>query len=223
MLARSAAAGRPSRAKSPNRLKSSTRYSRRQYSEHSAGVTSRSSTRVGAVGSPVAGSVPTHAAASNGTSCRRRLDAAANTSDASPARPTRHTSSSRCRRATAALTAAMQPVLGDCTGQPTPIRGISDRCDMCPPVNCLSVDGREQGEWHDQPGTAVDPAMGEDLPVVGELELAADEAVGELAGLDGERTDVAGDFVALRRGRVGSPVRRKTTSNTPWPESSAGQ
>ena len=65
---------------------------------------------------------------------------------------------------------------------------------------------REQRERDDQPRAVVDAAVGEHLAVVGELELAADEAVRELAGLDGERADVAGDLVVVGRRRVG--VRR---------------
>ncbi len=45
--------------------------------------------------------------------------------------------------------------------------------------------------------------MREDLAVVGELELAADQTVRELARLDRERTDVAGDLVAFRLRRIG--------------------
>ena len=48
--------------------------------------------------------------------------------------------------------------------------------------NVAAVSGRrQQGERHDEPRAAVDAAVGEHLAVVGELELAADEAVGELA------------------------------------------
>ncbi len=62
--------------------------------------------------------------------------------------------------------------------------------------------GRQAGgnsvERHEVPGAPVDAAVGEDLAVVGELELATHQAVGELARLDGERADVAGDlFVVL--------------------------
>ena len=73
------------------------------------------------------------------------------------------------------------------------------------------------------PRAAVDAAVGEDLAVVGELELAADETVRELAGLDGERADVAGDLVVIGSGASGSSVRRNTTSNTPSPECDGGQ
>ena len=48
--------------------------------------------------------------------------------------------------------------------------------------------------------------MGEHLPVVGELQLAADEAVGELPGLDAERADVARHLVLI--GRLGVGVGR---------------
>ena len=50
--------------------------------------------------------------------------------------------------------------------------------------------------------------------VIGELELAADEPVGELAGLDGERADVAGDRLAVA---LGIEIAAEDTSNTPWP------
>ena len=49
------------------------------------------------------------------------------------------------------------------------------------------------------PRAAVDPAVGHDEPVVVEVELTPHEAVGELAGLDGERADVAGDLVLAPR------------------------
>ena len=61
--------------------------------------------------------------------------------------------------------------------------------------------GRQQGERHEVPRAAVDAAVGEDLAVVGELQLAAHEPVGELAGLDGERADVAGDLLVVLASR----------------------
>ena len=57
--------------------------------------------------------------------------------------------------------------------------------------------GREKGERHDVPRTVVDAAVGEHLAVVGELELAANQPVGELARLDRERADVASDLFAV--------------------------
>ena len=73
-----------------------------------------------------------------------------------------------------------------------------------------SSDRGEQRERHDQPRALVDAAVGEDLAVLGELELAPYEPVGELAGLDGERADVPGDLLGV----LGTP-RRKITSKTP--------
>ena len=56
------------------------------------------------------------------------------------------------------------------------------------------------------------------VAVVGELELAAHEPVGELAGLDGERADVAGDRLGLRlrgRGRCGRSPRTRPDRTRP--------
>ena len=78
--------------------------------------------------------------------------------------------------------------------------------------------GGQERERDDDPGAAVDAAVGEDGAVVVELELAAHEAVGELAGLDGERVDVAATCSLSS-----SYPRRKTTSNTPLPDPSGGQ
>ena len=47
------------------------------------------------------------------------------------------------------------------------------------------------------PRAVVDAAVGEHLAVVGELEFATHESIGELAGLDRERADVAGDLLTL--------------------------
>ena len=57
---------------------------------------------------------------------------------------------------------------------------------------------RQQRERHEVPRAAVDAAVGEDLAVFGELELALHQPVGELAGLDREWVDVASHlFVGL--------------------------
>ena len=56
--------------------------------------------------------------------------------------------------------------------------------------------GWQQCERDVGPRSLVDPAVGDHLAVVVELELAAHEPVGELAGFDGERADVAGDLLA---------------------------
>ena len=83
--------------------------------------------------------------------------------------------------------------------------------------------GWQQRERDDEPRTAVDATVGEHLAIVGELQLATYEAVGELAWIDGERADVAGHLIVVRRWTSGSPVRRNTTSRTPWPGCSGGQ
>ena len=71
-MARRAATGTRARATSRYRLTSSNSSSRRQNSEQVSGwPRSKPSTRVGAVGSPVPGSVDSHTAASNGTSRRQ--------------------------------------------------------------------------------------------------------------------------------------------------------
>src|SRR3954469_7377437 len=53
----------------------------------------------------------------------------------------------------------------------------------------------EQRKGDAMPRATVDPAASEDRPVVLEVELAPHQAVRELARLDHERADVAGDLV----------------------------
>src|SRR5215207_7043763 len=59
------------------------------------------------------------------------------------------------------------------------------------------LDGREQGERHHVPRPSVDTTVGEDLAVLGELELTAHQPVRELAGLDAEGADVACDVLTF--------------------------
>src|SRR5882724_6871227 len=56
---------------------------------------------------------------------------------------------------------------------------------------------RQKGERNHVPRAFVDSAVRKDLPVVSELQLALDQAVRELAGLDGERVDVASDLLVV--------------------------
>ena len=71
----------------------------------------------------------------------------------------------------------------------------------------------EQRERHDVPGPRSTRQWANTVAVVGELELAAHEPVRELAGLDVERADVAGDRFALALGVEVACGR--STSNTP--------
>jgi EAL domain-containing protein (putative c-di-GMP-specific phosphodiesterase class I) len=74
--------------------------------------------------------------------------------------------------------------------RPTVGRSIDGRARVA-----QASDGRwQQGERHQMPRTAIDTAMGEDLAVFGELEIALHQAIRELARLDREGAHIAGDF-----------------------------
>lgn len=55
----------------------------------------------------------------------------------------------------------------------------------------------KKGERHREPRTTVDATVGEDLPVLGELELTLDQPVGEFSRLDRERTDIASHLLVV--------------------------
>ena len=61
----------------------------------------------------------------------------------------------------------------------------------------LWPDGRQESERDEVPRFFVDATVRENLLVAVEVELTLDQAVGELSRLDGKRTDVAGELVAV--------------------------
>ena len=62
---------------------------------------------------------------------------------------------------------------------------------------------RQQRQRYEVPRAPADAAVGDDLPVLGEVELTLHEPVRELAGVDLERADVAGDLlVVLEQSKV---------------------
>src|ERR1700712_151857 len=58
-------------------------------------------------------------------------------------------------------------------------------------------DGGQQREREEVPRAVIDAAVGEDLPVLRELELALHQPVGELARVDVERADVARHLLVI--------------------------
>ena len=56
---------------------------------------------------------------------------------------------------------------------------------------------RQQSEGDKMPRSLVDPTMGKDLAIFGEIEFTLHEAVGELAGIDRKRADVTSNLFSI--------------------------